>query len=123
MQPVATTDPAFGKAGGHTYSMTYKVVNSGVTNIVDKVDVCVKCHGPIEGLQLRPQGLRRRWRHRRRPDRGAASAQQTLHAAAELDLPGGSSNYVADGLVKTSISVKTNWPTKFLQCRLELAVR
>jgi hypothetical protein len=25
-----------------------------------------------------------------------------------------SNNYVADGLVKTSVSVKTNWPTKFL---------
>ena len=32
-------------------------------------------------------------------------------------------NYVADGLVKTSISAKTNWPVRFLQGRLELAVR
>jgi len=52
MQFVATTDPAFGQAGGHTYSMTYKVVNAGVTNTVDKVDVCVKCHGPIGGFDL-----------------------------------------------------------------------
>ena len=26
-----------------------------------------------------------------------------------------SDNYVADGLVKTSVSVKTNWPAKFLK--------
>src|ERR1017187_5958058 len=47
MQTVATTDPAFGQAGGHTFHMTYTQVSGGVTNTIDKVDVCVQCHGPM----------------------------------------------------------------------------
>lgn len=114
MQPVATTDPAFGKAGGHTFSMTYPVVNAGVTNIVDKVDVCVKCHGPISGFDFARkdydgdgviQGVQ-------------TEVQNLLNQLSRL-LPGSAyradGNYVADGLVKTSMSTKTNWQTKFLQ--------
>ena len=89
MQTVASTDPAFTKAGGHTFSMTYSAVANGVTNTVDKVDVCTKCHGQItsfdmikvdyngdgliEGVQTEVQKLLR----------------QTLHSVAEFDVPGG----------------------------------
>ncbi len=110
MQTVASTDPAFTKAGGHTFSMTYSNA-SGV--LVDKVDVCVKCHGPmnsfdlvkidyngdgvIEGIQTEVQKL--------------ADKLSTLMPNSTYRADG---KYVADGLVK-SPSVKTNWPAKFLQ--------
>ena len=115
MQAVATTDPAFGQAGGHTFHMTYNVVTNGVTNSFDKVDVCVQCHGPmtsfnmvkedyngdgiIEGVQTEVQHLL---------DKLSTLLPNTNYVA--------SGNYVADGLVKTSslISPKTNWPTAFL---------
>jgi hypothetical protein len=114
MQPVASTDPAFTKAGGHTFSMTYTVVTNGVTNVIDKVDVCVKCHGPIntfnmvrkdynddgviEGIQTEVQKLL---------DRLSTLLPNSTYQANPND-------YVADGLVKTSISTKTNWPVRFL---------
>src|SRR6478609_4835091 len=65
------------------------------------------------GLQYGPPGLQRRWRHRRRPDRSPAHARSALHDAPECRLCG-QRKLVADGLVKSSISVKTNWQTKFL---------
>jgi hypothetical protein len=113
MQPVAVGDPAFGKAGGHTFSMTYPVVTGGVTNLVDKVDVCVKCHGPMEGFNLARKDY---------DGDGVIQGVQTevknlLNQVSRL-LPNSTyradGNYIADGLVKTP-SVKTNWPTKFLQ--------
>jgi len=114
MQTVASTDPAFLQAGGHTFSMTYQVVAGGVTNTVDKVDVCIQCHGPItsfdmvkvdyngdgviEGVQTEVQKL--------------LDKLSTLFPSSTYQA--NSNNYVADGLVK-SPSVKTNWPAKFLQ--------
>ena len=113
MQPVATTHPAFGKAGGHTYSMTYKVVNGGVTNTVDLVDACVKCHGPIEDFNF----ARKDYDGDGVIDGVQTEVQHLLDNLSRL-LPDSTyradGNYVADGLVKSSISVKTNWPTKFL---------
>lgn len=113
MQPVATTDPAFGQAGGHTYSMTYKVVSGGVTNTVDKVDVCVKCHGPITTFDFARKDYN--------GDgiiEGVQTEIQKLLDKLSTMLPNSTyradGNYVADGLVK-SPSVKTNWPTRFLQ--------
>lgn len=113
MQPVASTDPAFTQAGGHSFSMTYKVVNNGVTNTVDKVDVCVKCHGPITSFDF----VRKDY-----DGDGVIEGVQTevQHLVDKLStlLPGptyvASGNYIADGLVKSSISVKTNWPSKYL---------
>jgi hypothetical protein len=112
MQPVATTHPAFGQAGGHTYSMTYKVVNAGVTNTVDLVDVCVKCHGSISGFDFARKDYN---------GDGVIEGVQTevkkLLDKLSTMLPNSTyradGNYVADGLVK-SPSVKTNWQTKFL---------
>ena len=113
MQTVASTDPAFLKAGGHTWNMSYTVVTNGVTNTVDKVDVCIQCHGPISSFDfligdLEGTGV----------IEGAQTAVQNLLNKLSTLLPNStyqsSGNYVADGLVKTSISVKTNWPAKFL---------
>jgi len=115
MQPVASTDPAFTKAGGHTFSMWYESVIGGVTNTVDKVDVCVKCHGPIEHFDM----VRKDYN-----SDGTIEGIQTEvhHLLDELSrlLPNSTyradGNYIADGLVKTisRTTVKTNWPTKFL---------
>jgi hypothetical protein len=115
MQPVATTHPAFGKAGGHTYSMTYPVVNGGVTNTADLVDTCVKCHGPIEGFNF----ARKDYDGDGVIDGVQTEIQHLLDKLSRL-LPNATyradGNYVADGLVKTidRNTVKTNWPTKFL---------
>ena len=113
MQPVATTHPAFGQAGGHTYSMTYKVVNAGVTNTVDFVDVCVKCHGPINGFDF----ARKDYDGDGVIEGVQSEVQHLLDKLSRL-MPNSTyrsdGNYVADGLIK-SPSVKTNWQTKFLQ--------
>ena len=96
-----------------TSAPSYSVVSTnGVTNTVDLVRACAQCHGPISSFDITGRGLQRRWNHRRRANGGAASARRLstlLPNAAYLS----NGNYVADGLVK-SPSVKTNWPTKFL---------
>jgi len=113
-EATATTDPAYLKASGHTFNMSYTVVNNGVTNTVDKTDACVQCHGPINTFDL-PRG-----------DfngdgviQGVQTEIQSLLDKLSTMLPNStyqpSGNYVADGLVKTSVSFKTNWPAKFLQ--------
>jgi hypothetical protein len=115
MQPVALSDPAFGKAGGHTYSMTYPVISGGVTNIEDKVDICVKCHGPIDGFNM----VRKDYNEDGVIEGIQTEVQKLLDRLSTL-LPNATyrvdGNYVADGLVKTisRTTVKTNWPTKFL---------
>jgi hypothetical protein len=113
MQPVAPTHPAFTKAGGHTYSMSYNAVNGSVTNKVDLVDVCIKCHGPIEGFNF----ARKDYDGDGVIDGVQTEVQHLLDNLSRL-LPSSTyradGNYLADGLVK-SPSVKTNWPTKFLQ--------
>ena len=54
MQAVSNTEPAFLKAGGHTFNMSWIVVTNVVklvTNKYDKVDVCTPCHdGQGQGL-------------------------------------------------------------------------
>jgi hypothetical protein len=113
MQTVGATDPAFLHAGGHTFAMSYNVVTNGVTNTVDKVDACVQCHGPIASFDM-PRGDYN--------GDGIIEGVQTevQHLLDKLStlLPNAtyqpSGNYVADGLVKTSVRFQTNWPTKFL---------
>jgi hypothetical protein len=114
MQSTTTTDPAFLKAGGHTWNMSYTVVTNGVTNTVAKVDVCVQCHGPITSFNMVVQDYN---------GDGVLEGVQTevQHLLDKLStlLPNSTyqsnGNYVTDGLVKSSISVKTNWPAKFLK--------
>jgi hypothetical protein len=111
MQTVAATDPAFTKAGGHTFSMTYSN-SSGV--VVEKVDVCVKCHGAIDSFDMvkidyNGDGV----------IEGVQTEVTKLYNKLSTLFPNSTyqsnpANYVADGLVK-SPSVKTNWPAKFLQ--------
>jgi hypothetical protein len=108
-------DPSFLKAGGHTFKMSYSVVSTnGVTNTVDKVDACIQCHGPIADFNLARQDYN---------GDGVIEGVQTevQHMLDQLStmLPNAnyqanSSLYAADGLVKSSLSVKTNWPTRFL---------
>jgi hypothetical protein len=111
MQTVASTDPAFLQAGGHTWNMTY---TNTVGAKLDKVDVCIQCHGPItsfdmvkvdyngdgviEGVQTEVQHLL---------DKLSTMLPNSTYVA------GG--NYMGDGLVKTSISTKTNWQARFLE--------
>jgi hypothetical protein len=111
MQLVASTDPAYLQAGGHTFSMTY---TNGAGGTVDKVDVCIQCHGPIASFDMvkvdyNGDGF----------IEGVQTEVQHLLDKLSTLLPGtnyvANGNYVADGLVKTSISVKTNWQVQFLE--------
>lgn len=113
MQEVAATDPGFTKVGGHTFAMSYTVVTNGVTNTIPKVEICVKCHGEIEDFNM----VRKDYDGDGKIEGIQTEVQNLLNKLSTL-LPNSTyradGNYVADGLVKTSISVKTNWPTKFL---------
>lgn len=111
---LAPTDPTFLKSGGHTFHMSATLVSTnGVTNIVDRVDACAQCHGPIASFDMPVQDY---------DGDGVIDGVQTevQHLMDKLStmLPSSAyvsnGNYLADGLVKTSVSVKTNWPTKFL---------
>jgi hypothetical protein len=99
--------------------MSYNVVTTNgttlVTNTYDKVDVCVQCHGPGASFNMPRQDY---------DGDGVIDGVQTevQHLLDKLStlLPNStyqanSNNYVADGLVKTSVSFQTNWPPKFLK--------
>jgi nitrate reductase cytochrome c-type subunit len=112
MQTIASTDPAFTLAGGHTFKMYYTNSAGAFTPVTY---VCAQCHGNIstfnfpvadydgdgviEGVQTEVQNL--------------------LNKLSTLLPPkvyqSNPANYMADGLVKTSVSTYTNMPTKFLQ--------
>src|ERR1019366_5117089 len=49
MQPIASTDPAFTLAGGHTFKMSY---TNGLGNKVPVTYVCAPCHGTITNFDL-----------------------------------------------------------------------
>jgi hypothetical protein len=111
MQTVASTDPAFLQAGGHTFSMTY---TNGAGTRLDKVDVCVQCHGQITSFDMvkvdyNGDGV----------IEGVQTEVQHLLDKLSTLLPNSTyqsnpNNYVADGLVK-SPSSQTNWPVRFLE--------
>lgn len=114
MQSVASTDAGFTKAGGHTWNMSYQTVSGGVTNTVDLVNVCVQCHGPIDSFDMvkvdyNGDGI----------IEGVQTEVQHLLDRLSTMLPSStyqaSGNYIADGLVKSNVSPKTNWPTQFLE--------
>jgi hypothetical protein len=115
MQTLATTDPGFLLAGGHTFNMSYTVITNGVTNTVNKVDVCVPCHGPISSFNFLCEDFEGIG-----VIEGPQTAVQNLLNKLSTLLPNStyqanSNNYVADGLVKTGrLTVQTNWPQKFL---------
>ncbi len=114
MQPIASTDPAFTKAGGHTFKMSYNVTNNGVVANVPVTYVCTQCHGTVTDFDIPApdyvgvgysQGIQ-------------TQVQQLLNKLSALYPPSGyqanPNNYVADGKVKTSLSTYTNMPAKFL---------
>ena len=114
MQPIASTDPAFLKAGGHTFKMSYNVTNSGVVSKIAVSAVCTQCHGSVTNFDIPApdyvgygysQGIQ-------------TQVQILLNQLSTLYPPSGyqanPANYVADGRVKTSLSTYTNMPQKFL---------
>jgi hypothetical protein len=115
MQVVATTDPAFLQAGGHTFKIAYNVTNNGVVTTVPLTAVCAQCHGTITNFDMLV------------PDYagiGQAAGIQTqvqflLNKLSTLLPPkvyqANPANYAADGLVKTSYATYTNMPLKFLK--------
>lgn len=114
MQATAAGNPAFMKAGGHSFKMNYQAVSNGVTNTVDMVGACAQCHGPIDSFDMpvadyNGDGV----------IEGVQTEVQKLLNKLSTLLPGSATvsngNYVADGLVKTGVSTKTNWPAKFLK--------
>ncbi|MEJ0090148.1 MAG: cytochrome c3 family protein [Limisphaerales bacterium] len=116
MQTVASTSPAFLKAGGHTFNMEYNITNNGVVTAVPLTAVCAQCHGNkanatfdfpvqdyngdgmIEGVQTEVHHLL---------DKLSTFLPPASYKA-------NANNYVADGLIKTSITTYTNMPAKFL---------
>jgi hypothetical protein len=119
MQTADYGDPAYLQAGGHTFGMTYNVVTTNgltlVTNLTDKVNVCVQCHGKISSFDM----VRSDYNNDGVIEGVQTEVQKLLDKLSTL-LPNStyqanSNNYVADGLVKTSVSFKTNWPAKFLK--------
>ena len=115
MQTLSASDPGLYLAGGHTWNMSYNVVTNGITNTVDEVGVCMPCHGPIPSFNFQTADYN---------GDGVIEGVQTevQHLLDKLStlLPGtnyqaSSGNYVADGLVKTSLKFQTNWPAKFLK--------
>jgi hypothetical protein len=106
MQPLAATDPGLYVAGGHTWEMSYLSTNNGATNKVEELGACAQCHGPITSFDFPIadnngviQGVQ-------------TQTQQLLNQLSTL-LP--NSGGLIDGLVKTSLSVKTNWTQQQLK--------
>jgi hypothetical protein len=115
MQEVATTDPGWTKVGGHTFKMSYLTVANGVTNEVAQTEVCAKCHGEIEDFDM----VRKDYNGDGVIEGIQTEVQKLLDRLSTM-LPNSTyradGKYVADGLVKAidRNTVKTNWPTKFL---------
>ena len=102
MQTIASADPGFLLSGGHTFEMSYAAVTNGVTNVVDRVEVCAQCHGQLPSFNFPVEDY---------DGDGVVEGVQTevqnlLNKLSAL-LP--NSSGVIDGSVKTSLSVKTNW--------------
>jgi hypothetical protein len=111
MQTIASTDPAFTLAGGHTTKMSY--TNSLGVN-VNVTYVCAQCHGSITNFNFPVadyigagviQG-------------GQTQVQSLLNTLSTLLPPSGyqanAANYIPDGKVK-SPSTQTNWPAQYLE--------
>jgi len=114
MQPIASTDPAFTLAGGHSTLMSYNVITNGMTNKVVVAYVCTQCHGAVTNFNiLVPDAVGYGY------SQGIQTQVQILLNQLSMLLPpsgyqANPNNYIADGLVK-SPSSQTNWPQKFLQ--------
>jgi hypothetical protein len=107
MQTLASSNPGFLLAGGHTFEMSYNVVTNGVTNKIDQVAVCNQCHGGITTFNF--------------PVEDYANVGTILGVQTEVQillnqlsalLP--NSKGVIAGAPQTSLSVTTNWTTNQL---------
>ena len=111
MQTLAASDPAFVQAGGHTFNMTY-TNSSGAT--LDKVDVCIKCHGDIDEFNM----VKVDYNGDGVIEGVQTEVQHLLDKLSTLLPPTNyytdASKYKADGLIKTPGS-QTNWPAKYLE--------
>ena len=113
MQTIATNDPAFTLAGGHSTKMSY--TNSlGVK--IPVAYVCTQCHGAVTNFDiLAPDYVGYGY------SQGIQTQVQILLNQLSMLLPNSTyqanpANYVAGGVVQTSIrTTQTNWPTKYLQ--------
>jgi hypothetical protein len=118
MQSAPSGDPAYLQAGGHTFNLTYNVVSTNgttlVTNSYDKVDACVQCHGQIDSFDL----VRQDYNGDGVIEGVQTEVQKLLDKLSAL-LPNStyksnSNDYVAAKVVQSSVSFKTNWPSKYL---------
>jgi hypothetical protein len=115
MQTVSPGTPPYLQAGGHTFRMTYNVTNNGVVSTLPLTTVCAQCHGNVTNFDMLV------------PDYagvgetlGIQTQVQILLNRLSTYLPpkvyeANPANYIADGLVKTSIPTYTNMPLKFLK--------
>jgi hypothetical protein len=108
---VTNVNPAFTKAGGHTFKMSY---TNSLGAKIPVADVCNQCHGAITNFDFRVADYN---------GDGVIEGVQTevhhlLDKLSTLLPPKGYqanvANYVADGLVK-SPSASSNMPAKFLK--------
>lgn len=111
MQAVAATDPAFLQAGGHTFEMTYNVVSNGVTNVMDKTDVCAQCHGTLTTFNFPVEDYANTG-----TIQGVQTEVQILLNQLSALLP--NTNGMLDGLVK---SVPSSPPKTWTMAQLEAA--
>ncbi len=111
MQTIASTDPAFTLAGGHTTKMSY---TNSLGNKIAVTYVCAQCHGAITNFNFQVADYN---------GDGVIEGVQTevQHLLDKLStlLPNGTyqanaNNYAPDGLVKTGITTQTNWPARYL---------
>lgn len=111
MQTIASTDPAFTLAGGHTTKMSY--TNSAGVN-VDVTYVCAQCHGAITNFNFPVAD----YINAGVVQGGQTQVQALLNQLSTLLPPSGyqanAANYIPDGKVK-SPSTQTNWPAQYLE--------
>jgi hypothetical protein len=107
MQSVASTDPGFLLAGGHSMEMSYNVATNGLTNQVNMTAVCAQCHGPISSFDFPVADYANEG-----TILGVQDEVQLLLNQLSTLLPNGQG--VVDGLVKTP-SATTNWTSSQLK--------
>ncbi len=104
MQSVPSTDPGYLLVGGHSFEMSYQTVVNGVTNQIDRVQVCNQCHGQIASFDFPVEDY-----NGDGVIQGVQTEVQSMLDRLSTLLPNASG--VVDGTVKRSLSVKTNWTT------------